>query len=199
MNSPYLDQPISKWYEITEKLIEQFPLKKDYLVHTVIRSWNDILKTNIADNLSIVNDVRPKPQIMGFFLHEVIAYRICEDLPTEWRKEQTADDKDVVCIFNSDFSFEIKTSSNKNKIFGNRSYTQETQSDKKSKSGYYLAINFEAFDNNKNIPKIRLIRFGWIDHSDWQGQIASSGQQARLSTDVETKKLLTIYNEEFLL
>lgn len=199
MNSPYYNKPTSEWQEITEKLIEQFPLSKDYLVHTVIRSWDDILKTNIADNLSILNSVRPKPQIMGFFLHEIIAHRICEDLPTEWRKEYAADDKDVVFISDSNFSFEIKTSSHKNRIFGNRSYSQETQTDKKSKSGFYLAVNFEAFDNNRNIPKIRLIRFGWIDHNDWQGQIAASGQQARLSTDVETKKLLTIYNEKFLL
>jgi hypothetical protein len=199
MNSPYLNQPISKWQEITNKLISAFPLSTDYLVHTVIRSWNDILETTIANTWSIANNARPKPQMMGFFLHEIVAHRIGEDSPSKWRKEKNADDKDVVCIFDSQYSFEIKTSSSKNRIFGNRSYAQETQSDKKSKSGYYLAINFEPFDKNNNIPKIRLIRFGWIDHNDWMGQTAASGQQARLSTDVETKKLLTIYNEQFLL
>ena len=195
MNSPFLNQPTSKWMEITRKLIEDFPIQKDYLVHTVINSWNDILKTKIAGTLSIVHDIRPKPQIMGFFLHEIVAHKIEKENFGKWRKEITADDKDVVCIFDSKYSFEIKTSSNKNRIFGNRSYSQETQTDKKSKSGYYLAINFEAFDNANNIPNIRLIRFGWIDHIDWQGQTASSGQQARLSTDVETKKLLTIYSK----
>ena len=194
MNSPFLNQPVSKWEEITEKLIDNFPFSKDYLVHTVIRSWNDILKTNI-DNLSLLHDIRPKPQIMGFFLHELVSHRIEEDNPKEWRKEKNANDKDVVCIFDPSYSFEIKTSSNKNRIFGNRSYSQKTQSDKKSKSGYYLAINFEAFNDKNNTPKIRLIRFGWIDHEDWQGQTAASGQQSRLSTDVETKKLLTVYNK----
>ena len=198
MNSPFKNLPVSKWEEITTRLIDDFPLSRDYLVHTVIRSWNDILKTKIG-NLSLLQDIRPKPQIMGFFLHELVSHRIGEDNTKEWRKEKTADDKDVVCIFNQSYSFEIKTSSNKNRIFGNRSYSQETQSNKKSKSGFYLAINFEAFNDKNNIPRVRLIRFGWIDHEDWQGQIAASGQQARLSTDVETKKLLTVYNEQFLL
>jgi len=193
MKSPYDGIPTDKWEQKTKELIEKYPLTPDYLVHVVLRSWDSILQTKIADRLSIATDVRPKPQIMGFFLHEVIAYTIQMDLPSEWRKEKTADDKDVVCIADPNLSLEIKTSSHKNRIFGNRSYAQETITDKKSKSSYYLAVNFEPFDDEGNIPKITLVRFGWIDHTDWVGQSAASGQQARLSTDVETKKLISIY------
>ncbi|MEI9477585.1 MAG: ScaI family restriction endonuclease [Deltaproteobacteria bacterium] len=190
----YYDKvPVEKWNEITQKLIDEHPLTPGYLEHVVLESWKAILKTKIAGRISIAKDVKPKPQIMGFFLHEVIAFNIGNDLPNDWRKEKSADDKDVVNKANPHFSFEIKTSSNKNKIFGNRSYAQETQSDKKKKSGYYLAVNFERFRDTGFLPRIRLIRFGWIDHEDWLGQAAASGQQARLSIDVETRKLLTIY------
>lgn len=193
MKSPYDGLAVDQWTQVTRRLIEIHPLKVDFLVHIVLSSWDAILKTKIADRISIAYDVKPKPQIMGFFLHEVVAHTIQKHLPSEWRKELSASDKDLVCISNPQYSIEIKTSSNKNKIFGNRSYTQETSSEKKSKSSYYLAINFEQFDETDELPKIRLIRFGWIDHEDWMGQAAASGQQARLSTDVETKKLLTIY------
>ena len=63
-----------------------------------------------------------------------------------------------------------------------------------SKSGYYLAVNFEKFSNTTN-PQIKLIRFGWIDSGDWIGQKAATGQQSRLSSDVENYKLLQLYRK----
>jgi hypothetical protein len=41
-------------------------------------------------------------------------------------------------------------------------------------------------------PKIKLVRFGWIDQEDWQGQISATGQQAKLSVDVKRYKLLEL-------
>lgn len=90
------------------------------------------------------------------------------------------------------FSFEIKTSSSARSIFGNRSYAQKADTTKKSKSGYYLAINFEKFTKIHQQPSIKLVRFGWLDHEDWMGQAAATGQQARLNRDVELYKLLEL-------
>ncbi len=90
----------------------------------------------------------------------------------------------------------MKTSSSKRSIYGNRSYTQKSTTSrrmKKNKSGYYLAINFEKLSKSNpptERPKITLVRFGWLDQDDWQGQVAATGQQARLSSDVERYKLL---------
>ncbi len=54
------------------------------------------------------------------------------------------------------------------------------------KSGYYLAVNFEKFSRTSQVnPGINLVRFGWLDLEDWQGQRAATGQQARLSRDKE--------------
>ena len=107
-------------------------------------------------------------------------------------------DKDLVCVTNSYYSVEIKTSSNANNIYGNASYGQEDSANasSKTKDGYYLAINFEKFiPSEKNfIPRIKKIRFGWLDHSDWHSQNASSGQAATISPIVRDNKLLLLYD-----
>lgn len=111
--------------------------------------------------------------------------------PGVWRREETADEKDLVYIPDQDYSIEVKASSSVKSIFGNRSYAQEAASAKKSKSGYYLAINFEKFVSAKR-PEITLVRFGWLDHFDWIGQAAATGQQARLDPNAERHKLLRL-------
>lgn len=188
---PYKNKPVNEWENITQSLIKEHPLNVEDLVKATLSSWQDILNSKIGD-YKIGKEIFPTPQIMGIFLHELIALKLENDFSDICRREQKSGDKDIVCINDDVYSIEIKTSSNPNKIFGNRSYSQETNKSKKSKSGYYLAINFEKFKDTTN-PKIIKIRFGWIDHEDWLGQTASSGQQARLSADVEKYKLLTIY------
>ena len=191
---PYTNIPQDKWQETTKALIAEHPLSSEELVKFCLASWTDIFTSKIGGKYQIGKNILPKPQIMGFFLHELIPLQIESAYPEKFRREQNAADKDIVCTINEKYSIEIKTSSDPKKIFGNRSYSQETVTDKKKKSGYYLAINFEKFnEKTTELPKILRIRFGWLDHNDWIGQTAASGQQARLSQSVETNKLLTIY------
>lgn len=139
---------------------------------------------------------------MGYFLHELIPLEFARRYPKVWRREENANEKDIVCLLDNKFSVEIKTSSSSRNTYGNRSYTQlsTTGSEgKKNKSGYYLVVNFQKF--NKNVqgsqrPQINLVRFGWLDREDWQGQAAATGQQARLSPAVERYKLLQLPNLE---
>lgn len=193
MKSPYDNHDISEWKSITNKLINNHPLKTKDIVRTVLEAWNEIFDSSIG-NYKIGIDIFPKPQILGFFLHELIALKFQTAYPTSWRVEKNVDDKDIVCIENPLYSIELKTSSSDKNIYGNRSYSQNTETDKKSKSGYYLAVNFQKFTNSTTHPKIISIRFGWLDHDDWIGQKSQSGQQARLSRDVEQNKLISIYS-----
>lgn len=193
MKSPYDNHDISEWKSITNKLINSHPLKTKDIVRTVLEAWNEIFDSSIG-NYKIGIDIFPKPQILGFFLHELIALKFQTAYPTSWRVEKNVDDKDIVCIENPLYSIELKTSSSDRNIYGNRSYSQNTETDKKSKSGYYLAVNFQKFTNSTTHPKIISIRFGWLDHDDWIGQKSQSGQQARLSRDVEQNKLISIYS-----
>ncbi|HBB89314.1 MAG TPA: ScaI family restriction endonuclease [Blastocatellia bacterium] len=193
MASPYDGKAVAKWSGVTRRLVDKHPLQTKELVEIVLAAWESIFGFKIGAKFEIGRDIFPKPQIMGFFLHELIPLEIAALHPDEWRGEETASDKDIVYIPDDKYSIEVKTSSNPRHIYGNRSYAQGSTKGKKSKSGYYLAVNFEKFSKTNKRPRILQIRFGWLDSSDWKGQAAATGQQAHLTRETENEKLLTIY------
>jgi hypothetical protein len=195
MDSPYFGLPASEWLDITRQLVERHPLATEEIVETVLVSWQSIFDSRLGTKgFRIGYDIFPKPQTMGFLLHELIPLELAAKYPKYWRGDTSASDKDLVYILDDAFSIEVKTSSDSRHIYGNRSYAQESGHSKKGKSGYYLTVNFEKFSGTGN-PGIRLIRFGWLDSTDWIGQKAATGQQARLSSDVENYKLLPLYRK----
>ena len=191
---PYKDVPESKWQEITAQLIELHPLDQEEIVEVVLLSWASIFKSRIGQKgFRIGKHIFPRPQIMGFFLHELISLEFASRYPGIWRGEVDRGDKDLVYIPENFFSLEIKTSSHGSQVFGNRSYAQEIEGGK-GKSGYYLTVNFGKFNAARNQPLINRIRFGWLDHSDWLGQKAATGQQARIISSADRHKLLTLFD-----
>lgn len=192
MDSPYDGLEPDKWLSKTQELVAHYPLQAQEFYDIVLHVWSDIFSSGLGSKpFRIGIDIFPKPQIMGYFLHELIPLELSYRYPTLWRGEQSKQDKDIVYLPDDTFSIEIKTSSSPKSIFGNRSYAQEANAQKR-KSGYYLAINFEKFNVAKSQPRITLVRFGWLDHHDWLGQHAASGQQARLSPLAEQRKLLKL-------
>lgn len=195
MDSPYIGLPVNEWLRVTQEIVDSHPLSKEEIVDAVLASWQSIFNSRLGTKgFQIGKDIFPKPQIMGFLLHELIPLELAAKHPENWRGDTSASDKDLVYIPDDSFSIEVKTSSDPNHIYGNRSYAQGTTSGKKSKSGYYLAVNFEKFAGAKN-PSIRLIRFGWLDSNDWIGQKSATGQQSRLPSNVESAKLLQLYKK----
>ena len=194
LTSPYARIPEERWRARTVELVQAHPLTVKELVDVTLTSWHEIFESQIG-GFVIGAHIFPKPQIMGFLLHELIPLHVLAAYPAVWRKELTADEKDIVYLPDPVFSTEIKTSSSRKSLFGNRSYAQPAESSKKEKSGYYLGVNFGRFKGASR-PDVRLIRFGWLDHSDWIGQTAATGQQARLNPISERLKLLTLYELE---
>ncbi|MBN2286581.1 MAG: ScaI family restriction endonuclease [Tissierellales bacterium] len=193
MKSPYENVKIEKWEEKTLELINEHPLDSKEVFDVVNKVWQDIFSSGIGSKpFKIGKDLFPRPQIMGFFLHELIPLEFAFRYPDVWRKDKEKIEKDMVCLLDNKYSFEIKTSSSSSRIYGNRSYAQKGTGDFKSKSGYYLAINFEKFTSENTTPGISLVRFGWLDHEDWVGQESPTGQQAHIPVEVERKKLLTL-------
>ncbi len=190
----------NEWQEKTKELVRDHPLDMNEIIDVVLEAWDGIMRTKIADELQIGVDIFPQPQVIGNFLHELIPVLLEKKHPNEWSRDIRKNDKDLVYLPDKQFSTEIKTSSNKNNIYGNASYGQEDSSanSKKSKDGYYLTVNFQKFKTDKpNFkPEINKIRFGWLDHSDWHSQGASSGQQSHISPEVRDNKLLLIYDRE---
>jgi len=195
MRSPYKNISPHKWIKVTQKLIKDHPLSSKEIVDIVLTSWDSIFASTMGvKRFKIGLHIFPKPQIMGFLLHELVPLELAARHPKQWRTEKSSGDKDMVYIPNGRYSIELKTSSDPRHIYGNRSYAQASSDEKKAKSGYYLAVNFEKFIDRKDQARIRLIRFGWIDASDWIGQKAATGQQSRLPPDVEYSKLVKLYS-----
>lgn len=193
MFSPYKDLLPEQWEQRTLDLINQYPLNPDELFEIVIKVWEDIFRSGIGSKpFRIGEDLFPSPQIMGFFLHELIPLELAYRYPELWRRGDLAAEKDVIYRPDDSLSIEIKISSSRRNIYGNRSYAQIGNTARKSKSGYYLAINFDKFSSKVTKPEITLVRFGWLDHEDWIGQSAATGQQARLSSMVERAKLIVL-------
>ena len=197
--SPYDNLPMSQWKAKTNELIANHPLDTNELVEVVLEAWEGIMKTKIAGELQIGVDIFPSPQILGNYMHELIPAILRKRHPGVWGRDIEKSDKDLVYLPDPNFSIEIKTSSNPNNVFGNRSYGQEgTGKDSgKSKSGYYITVNFEKFNpsNPTFKPSVLKVRFGWIDHDDWKAQKAATGQQASLPTDARDNKLKLLYTK----
>lgn len=196
VDSPYHGIQVSDWSKVTEELISIHPIKMDEIVAIVLKSWSDIFNSKIG-SFYIGKEIEPVPQIMSFLLHELVAHYLSLKHPGIYRVGVEKNEKDIHCITDDKLSIEIKGSSHPNQIFANRSYAQP-QSGKgvKNKNGYYITINFQQFKDVKpDLPKILLIRFGYLEHTDWIAQSSATGQQARLGPDVYKFKLKEIYSQ----
>jgi len=199
--SPYSWIDILWWYNKTLELIKNHPLDEKVIVETVLSCRDDIFTSSLwPDWFKIGTDIFPAPQIMWFLLHELIPLKLKKIYHGMRTKDEEVSDKDLVYIPDHSFSVEIKTSSSKDKIFWNRSYAQESQDPKKDKSWYYICVNFEKFHTDKDghpikweKPKITLIRFWYLDHSDWIWQKAATWQQSRLTQEADKNKLIVLY------
>ncbi len=193
-NSPYFGKKVTEWSAITDELIAKHPVQPEEIVETVLKSWDDIFNSKIG-SFYIGKEIEPVPQIMSFLLHELVAHYLSLKHPGIYKVGTEKSEKDIHCIADNSLSIEIKGSSHPNQIFANRSYAQQQSGNgQKDKNGYYIAINFEKFKDVKpNLPKILMVRFGYLEHTDWIAQTSATGQQARLGADVYRYKLKQIY------
>ena len=195
MESPYKNLPVENWKSKTEELINKHPLKNK-IVEIVLKSWDDIFKSKVG-SFTIGKEITPSPQIMSFFLHELVAHYLSLEYPKEYKVGESKTEKDIHNMKKPELGIEIKASSNPTQIFANRSYAQpSSQSEEKDKNGYYIGINFEKFTKTNRTPQILQIRFGYLEHSDWIAQKSETGQQARLSPDADKNKFFVLYKKK---
>lgn len=198
VKSPYQDKPKSEWLKITKRLLSRHPLDADLILSTAHQAWNAVWSTRVGAGKTAINikalDV--PSSVVGYFFEILFARELEKQLPGKWRGCKQGDDKDLVYVPDSRWSVEIKTSGQLGtKVYGNRSYGQKAQnqlSTKKEKSGFYITVNF--FKHT-----LTLIRFGWIDASDWKAQASATGQMAGLPDDVYQYKLIPIAGDYRLL
>lgn len=173
--------------------LNDHPLEEDEIVDTVLRSWDDIFNSKIG-SFYIGREITPTPQIMSFFLHELVPQYLSQAHAGVYRTGQAKNEKDIHHIQKPELSIEIKASSHPDRIFGNRSYAQpSTSKEEKSKDGYYITVNFEKFSEVEGLPEVRMIRFGYLKHTDWIAQESSTGQKAELTNEAYRNKLKVLY------
>lgn len=194
-DSPYFGVSEDERVEVTRQLLLAHPLDSEDVARAVLQAWDDIFESRIGVG-QIGIDIFPDPQIMGYLLHELVPLRVSTAYEG-WRKDRAKWEKDLEFDPDPRFSTEIKTSSStNNQIYGNRSYGIETvDPSRKAKSGYYIAVNFERWIDTDpgRRPLIKLVRFGWIDSTDWRAQTAQSGQNSSLPGEVYAKQLPVVY------
>lgn len=190
MDSPFEDEPKAEWRDIRDELIKSHPLSTEDVKNLVLESFDNLLETRVgspSDGLKLFQDIELSSQVQSDFLETILARNLIEN-DDSWRHGSEAE-KDFIYTEDPFFSTELKASGQEGvtEVFGNRSYAQkvETENAKKSKTGFYITVNFYR-------ESIYLIRFGWIDFSDWTGQSAASGQAATLSDEAYMYKLKTI-------
>ncbi|MCD3403720.1 ScaI family restriction endonuclease [Streptococcus equi] len=131
---PYHNVKESEWKSVTERLIEEFPIEMETLRKIVLDSWNELFTiSNATRDFAIGKTIFPKPQILGFFLEEIVTQKIHKLDPKTWIPDPTGYSKDLENVREPKYSIEIKTSSSPKNIYGNRSYGQKGDSSKKSK------------------------------------------------------------------
>jgi hypothetical protein len=194
--SPYKGKPVTEWKKITQDLIAKFPLKKSEIVEAVQAANTDLYTSSFGKAKLIVGkDIFLPAQATGVILERLIALEL-NRRDQDWRSGNRNIEKDVVCISKPEFSFEIKTSSSRNSVYGNRSTGHRAEGRQKFRTGYYLVINYKLPTEADPANKLRSIRFGWIDDEDWTGQAQPTGQQASISRDVALNKLETLFSSD---
>lgn len=190
MASPYDGVPEEGWQQITDHLVHSHPLTPALIHDAALVSWNTLWNSTVGDAATgfRLAELNPPATIVGYLFEKIFARELARRLPNDWRGG-VGSQKDLHCITNEAMSVEMKSSGQLGyKIFGNRSYGQKLENEeagKKDKSGYYITINFYG-------QTLTLLRFGWIDSSDWKAQAAATGQMAGLSDAVYRHKLKVI-------
>lgn len=192
LKSPYAGQPEHEWPLITQDLVAKFPIPASDIISVVELAWDDIYSSNFGDSgLRIGRDIFIPAQATGVILEKLIVHKLSQ-LHPEWRGGIHKFDKDVVCETNHLFSFEIKTSSSKNGLYGNRSTGHISDTRTKYRTGYYLVINYKLPTTDDPSRNLWGIRFGWIDDEDWIGQDKPTGQQASIGAKLAKLKLVCL-------
>jgi hypothetical protein len=193
IKSPYAGHPETSWSAITETLVQQFPVKPPVLVATVQAAWDDLYASSIGRSALVIGrDIFLPAQATGVILERLIGLQLSQRA-AGWRAGNRKTEKDIVCVKDPGFSFEIKTSSSKSGLYGNRSTGHMSIARTKIRTGYYLVVNYGLPTEDDSSRSIQSIRFGWIDDADWVGQAEPTGQQASIGAKLAGKKLKILH------
>ena len=158
-----------------------------YVVRAVEKSWSTLWTARIGP-LPLAR-MHLDAQATGKIFQELLAYAL-HDEDARWRHPDAprhARDPDFV-FENPAYNFELKTcgQAGGRAVFGNRCSSAGIASDTgKSRSTWLLTINYSLVEG----PRLNIVRFGFVDSTDWIGQRAATGNSSRLNPEAYASKL----------
>ncbi len=191
MSSPFQARPADQWLRITQRLVKAHPLSLEDIGAAALAAWDLLWCTRVGSGQEAIPlaEIDPPATVVAYLFEKLLAATLAEHFPGQWRGARSKDEKDLVYIPDSRMSIEVKGSGQAGtRVFGNRSYGQKVQDARrarKDKSGYYILFNFSK-------QTLFLLRFGWIDVSDWKPQDAPTGQMAGLQDAVYERKMVVV-------
>ena len=196
--SPYRFHRKTQWLEITKTLIQGFPIPTDALIDMSHYAFEDVFRTRVGSSnvplASVDLSGGTRGGIIGGFFEYLFINKLIEDTtgPPQWRFGSQNNEPDMVYIPDPFYSLELKTSSQRNSIWGSSSKVHKTARLTKDGSGFYLVVNYEF----KAKPELTLLRFGWLDDTDWQGSKSAASASSKVIREHANLKLLTIYEKD---
>src|SRR3990167_1159600 len=107
-DTPYRGLPSCRWEQKTRALVRAHPLDMDEIVKVVLKVWTDILTLSIGSKpFKIGSDLFPAPQVMSFFLHELIPLELARLYPGVGREEKSSNEKALVFVPARPLSFDV--------------------------------------------------------------------------------------------
>jgi hypothetical protein len=179
--------------------IEYFPISVESLqdiIQSAIDAYNADVELLIQHNIEYVlgnNLGRPIEFLISKYMH-------LNDANLQFRQGCESNEADLTCIDNDNYSIELKTSKTLIKdpikcrpiITGNVSYAKDKQDEtsKKSKSHYYILINYEYIDYKITNYKAW---FGFIEQSDWLIPNKGAASKLDINNIKVQQKIIKLY------
>lgn len=109
-----------------------------------------------------------EPQAIGAIFHNLYPYELSKVAGVAVRMGHVKREPDVVIEDAPLYRLEIKSSSSRRGVFGNRSDTQPRATALKEKGAYYLVLNYDkGASAARRSPENLRIRFGFLTPNDW--------------------------------
>jgi ScaI restriction endonuclease len=181
--SPYKNKTPEQCYEITNRLVECVPYKKE-IVKSVLKAWDTLHNNSFIGNIPFMK-MGFTGAVISTCMEQLIGNELAKRTGKFWVNQEYVEDKDFVCI-DPLYSLECKVSGSKSNIPGNKHQCSKSVNRKKFRQGYYLVVNY----TNNNFK----IRVGWLDDEDWVAAKSASSSGCRVPALIQKVKLRTLYS-----
>lgn len=162
-------------------------------------AFDEVFQTRVGLSNVLLADVElsggTRGGIIGGFFEYLFIKNLIDDTSapvSPWRFGAQNSEPDLVYQNDTVYSLELKTSSQRNRVWGSPSKVLKSARTTKDGSGFYLVVNYDLDPR----PELNLVRFGWLDDSDWSGNKSVATGSSKVIKEHADLKLVTLYTKD---